>query len=88
MNDVKKSSLFSWLLFDLANTVYAFVIPGLYFSVWLVTEQGWTDQERLNSSRRTNGTNEDDVEYPVDACRYHPCITRSVYARIDSYRTK
>ena len=44
MNDVKKSSLFSWLLFDLANTVYAFVIPGLYFSVWLVTEQGWTDQ--------------------------------------------
>ena len=44
MNDVKQSSLFSWLLFDLANTVYAFVIPGLYFSVWLVTEQGWTDQ--------------------------------------------
>jgi len=44
MNDVKNSSLFSWLLFDLANTVYAFVIPGLYFSVWLVTEQGWTDQ--------------------------------------------
>jgi MFS-type transporter involved in bile tolerance (Atg22 family) len=44
MKEVKKSSLFSWLLFDLANTVYAFVIPGLYFSVWLVTEQGWTDQ--------------------------------------------
>ena len=45
MNDVKKSSLFSWLLFDLANTVYAFVIPGLYFSVWLVSEKGWTDQQ-------------------------------------------
>ena len=44
MNEIKKSSLFSWLLFDLANTVYAFVIPGLYFSVWLVSEQGWTDQ--------------------------------------------
>ena len=44
MNNVKRSSLFSWLLFDLANTVYAFVIPGLYFSVWLVSEQGWTDQ--------------------------------------------
>ena len=36
MNEVKKKSLYSWLLFDLANTVYAFVIPGLYFSVWLV----------------------------------------------------
>ena len=44
MNDIKKRSLYSWLFFDLANTVYAFVIPGLYFSVWLVTEQGWTDQ--------------------------------------------
>ena len=44
MNEIKKSSVFSWLLFDLANTVYAFVIPGLYFSVWLVSEQGWTDQ--------------------------------------------
>ena len=45
MNEIKKSSVFSWLLFDLANTVYAFVIPGLYFSVWLVSEQGWTDQK-------------------------------------------
>ena len=44
MNNIKKRSLYSWLFFDLANTVYAFVIPGLYFSVWLVTEQGWTDQ--------------------------------------------
>ena len=44
MEEVKKKSLYSWLLFDLANTVYAFVIPGLYFSVWLVSEQGWTDQ--------------------------------------------
>ena len=44
MNNVAKKSLYSWLFFDLANTVYAFVIPGLYFSVWLVTEQGWTDQ--------------------------------------------
>ena len=44
MNEIKKKSLYSWLLFDLANTVYAFVIPGLYFSVWLVSEQGWTDQ--------------------------------------------
>ena len=45
MNDVNKKSLFSWLLFDLANTVYAFIIPGLYFSVWLVSEKGWTDQQ-------------------------------------------
>ena len=44
MIEIKKSSVFSWLFFDLANTVYAFVIPGLYFSVWLVSEQGWTDQ--------------------------------------------
>jgi len=44
MNNIAKKSLYSWLFFDLANTVYAFVIPGLYFSVWLVTEQGWTDQ--------------------------------------------
>ena len=44
MNEIKKSSVFSWLLFDLANTVYDFVITGLYFSVWLVSEQGWTDQ--------------------------------------------
>ncbi|MDA9637364.1 MFS transporter [Candidatus Actinomarina] len=44
MNNIQKKSLYSWLFFDLANTVYAFVIPGLYFSVWLVTEQGWTDQ--------------------------------------------
>ncbi|MCH1525454.1 MAG: MFS transporter [Candidatus Actinomarina sp.] len=44
MNNIKKRSLYSWLFFDLANTVYAFVIPGLYFSIWLVTEQGWTDQ--------------------------------------------
>ncbi len=44
MNHVKRRSLYSWLFFDLANTVYAFVIPGLYFSVWLVSEQGWTDQ--------------------------------------------
>mgnify|MGYP001168935756 FL=1 len=44
MNSIKKRSLYSWLFFDLANTLYAFVIPGLYFSVWLVTEQGWTDQ--------------------------------------------
>ncbi len=45
MSEVKKKSLYSWLLFDLANTVYAFVIPGLYFSVWLVSEKGWTDQQ-------------------------------------------
>ena len=45
MNDVNKKSLFSWLLFDLANTVYAFIIPGLYFSVWLVSVKGWTDQQ-------------------------------------------
>ena len=45
MNDVNKKSLFSWLLFDLANTVYEFIIPGLYFSVWLVSEKGWTDQQ-------------------------------------------
>ncbi len=45
MGNVKKRSLFSWLLFDLANTVYAFIIPGLYFSVWLVSEKGWTDQQ-------------------------------------------
>ena len=45
MNNVNKKSLFSWLLFDLANTVYAFIIPGLYFSVLLVSEKGWTDQQ-------------------------------------------
>ena len=45
MNNVNKKSLYSWLLFDLANTVYAFIIPGLYFSVWLVSEKGWTDQQ-------------------------------------------
>ena len=44
MEEIKKSSIYSWLLFDLANTVYAFVVPGLYFSIWLVSEQGWTDQ--------------------------------------------
>ncbi len=44
MSNISKRSLNSWLFFDLANTVYAFVIPGLYFSVWLVSEQGWTDQ--------------------------------------------
>ena len=44
MNNIEKKSLYSWLFFDLANTVYAFVIPGLYFSIWLVTEQGWTDR--------------------------------------------
>ena len=44
MSNISKRSLYSWLFFDLANTVYAFVIPGLYFSVWLVSEQGWTDQ--------------------------------------------
>ena len=43
---VKPKSLVSWLTFDLANTLYAFVIPGLYFSVWLVEEQGWTDQQQ------------------------------------------
>ena len=45
MDKVKPRSLYSWLLFDLANTVYAFVIPGLYFTVWLVSEKGWTDQQ-------------------------------------------
>jgi len=45
VDKVKPRSLYSWLLFDLANTVYAFVIPGLYFSVWLVSEKGWTDQQ-------------------------------------------
>ena len=45
MNNITKKSLFSWLLFDLSNTVYAFIIPGLYFSVWLVSEKGWTDQQ-------------------------------------------
>ena len=44
MSNISKRSLYSWLFFDLANTVYAFVIPGLYFSIWLVSEQGWTDQ--------------------------------------------
>tara|TARA_B100002019_G_C21226164_1_gene577470 strand:- start:59 stop:1336 length:1278 start_codon:yes stop_codon:yes gene_type:complete len=44
--DIKSKSLVSWLVFDLANTLYAFVIPGLYFSVWLVEEQGWTDQQQ------------------------------------------
>ena len=44
--EVKSKSLLSWLTFDLANTLYAFVIPGLYFSVWLVEEQGWTDQQQ------------------------------------------
>ena len=45
-DDVRSKSLVSWLTFDLANTLYAFVIPGLYFSVWLVEEQGWTDQQQ------------------------------------------
>ena len=52
MNDVNKKSLFSWLLFDLANTVYAFIIPGLYFSVWLVSEKGWTDQQLDDAQKK------------------------------------
>jgi len=39
----KRSSTISWVLYDLANTIFALAVGSRYFSVWVVKEQGATD---------------------------------------------
>lgn len=38
-----RSSTISWVLYDLANTIFALAVGSRYFSVWVVKEQGATD---------------------------------------------
>lgn len=39
----RKSSVVSWILYDLANTIFALNISSLYFSLWIVNDLGGTD---------------------------------------------
>lgn len=38
-----RSSVISWVLYDLANTIFAFAVGSRYFSVWVVENQGGKD---------------------------------------------
>ncbi|GBD85389.1 multidrug efflux system protein MdtL [bacterium BMS3Abin02] len=38
-----RSSTISWVLYDLANTIFALAVGSRYFSVWVVRDQGATD---------------------------------------------
>ena len=34
----------SWMLYDLANTIFSLNIVSLYFSLWVINDMGGTDQ--------------------------------------------
>ncbi|NIA24431.1 MAG: MFS transporter [Gammaproteobacteria bacterium] len=38
-----RASTISWVMYDLANTIFALAVGSRYFSVWVVREQGATD---------------------------------------------
>jgi UMF1 family MFS transporter len=38
-----KKSVRSWLLYDMANTIFAFGVTGLYFAEWITSDQGRKD---------------------------------------------
>ncbi len=41
---IPRLSVGSWVLYDLANTIFSLAIVSRYFSVWVVSEMGGTDQ--------------------------------------------
>ncbi|MDP9352619.1 MAG: MFS transporter, partial [Chloroflexota bacterium] len=40
---VRRSSIASWVLYDLANTIFSLNITSLYFSLWVINEMGGTE---------------------------------------------
>ncbi|MDP8958935.1 MAG: MFS transporter [Actinomycetota bacterium] len=38
-----RPTITGWLLYDLANTIFALGVAGLYFPIWVVSDQGWPD---------------------------------------------
>lgn len=40
---VTRRGTFGWVLYDLANTIFALGVSGLYFPLWVVTVQRWPD---------------------------------------------
>lgn len=44
-NQISRLSVFSWALYDLANTIFSMNIVSFYFSLWVVNEMGGTDSD-------------------------------------------
>ncbi len=42
---IPRLSVASWVLYDLANTIFSLAIVSRYFSVWAIQEMGGTDQQ-------------------------------------------
>jgi UMF1 family MFS transporter len=40
---IGRPAVLGWVLYDLANTIFALGVGGLYFPLWVVSEQGWPD---------------------------------------------
>ncbi len=47
---IPRLSVMSWVLYDLANTVFSLNIVSLYFSLWVVNVMGGTDQAYGNAN--------------------------------------
>ena len=47
---IPRRSVVSWVLYDLANTVFSLNIVSLYFSLWVVNVMGGTDQAYGNAN--------------------------------------
>ncbi|MCW5853402.1 MAG: MFS transporter [Anaerolineae bacterium] len=47
---ISRLSVVSWVLYDLANTVFSLNIVSLYFSLWVVNVMGGTDQSYGNAN--------------------------------------
>lgn len=47
---ITPASIVSWVLYDLANTVFSMNIVSLYFSLWVVNVMGGTDQMYGNAN--------------------------------------
>ena len=45
-----RSSVISWALYDLANTIFSMNIVSLYFSLWVVNEMGGSDADYGNAN--------------------------------------
>ncbi|MSP14808.1 MAG: MFS transporter [Chloroflexi bacterium] len=47
---ISRLSIASWVLYDLANTIFSLNIISLYFSLWVVNVMGGTDQSYGNAN--------------------------------------
>jgi UMF1 family MFS transporter len=47
---ISRLSVASWVLYDLANTIFSLNIVSLYFSLWVVNAMGGTDQTYGNAN--------------------------------------